>query len=105
MSFVRTSGLKAPIRVEFLGRGDAETWNDVLASIYVASLPYSSYGLPIFLYYADKMARMPKKITSTVTESYLLEQANRAFRERGLDGRNLREVFFYGDREINKRFL
>ena len=66
------------------------------ASIYVASLPYSSYGLPIFLYYADKMARMPKKIISTVTESYLVEQANRAFRQHGLTGSSLREVFFNG---------
>ncbi|MDE0009747.1 MAG: DNA double-strand break repair nuclease NurA [Candidatus Poribacteria bacterium] len=104
MSFVRTSELKAPIRVEFLGRGNAETWNDVLASIYVASLPYSSYGLPIFLYYADKMARMPKKITSTVTESYLLEQANRAFRQRGLDGSSLREVFFMVTKKLTRDF-
>ena len=37
MSFVRTSELRSPIRVEFFGRGNAETWNNVLASIYVAS--------------------------------------------------------------------
>ena len=79
MSFVRTSELKAPIRVEFLERGDMKNWHEVLASIYVTSLPYSSYGLPIFLYYADKMARMPKEVISTVTESYLIEQATRAF--------------------------
>ena len=104
MSFVRTSELKAPIRVEFLERGTAETWNDVLASIYVASLPYSSYGLPIFLYYADKMARMPKKITSTVTESYLLDQANRAFRQLGLDGNSLREVFLMVTNKLTRDF-
>lgn len=104
MSFVRTSELKAPIRVEFLGRGTAETWSDVLASVYVASLPYSSYGLPIFLYYADKMARMPKKITSTVTESYLLDQANRAFRQLGLDGNSLREVFLMVTNKLTRDF-
>ena len=37
MSFVRTSELRAPIRVEFLGRGNAETWNAILTSIYIAS--------------------------------------------------------------------
>lgn len=104
MSFVRTSELRAPIRVEFLERGDVETWNDVLASIYVASLPYSSYGLPIFLYYADKMARMPKKIISTVTESYLVEQANRAFRQLGLDGSSLREVFLMITNKLTRDF-
>ena len=104
MSFIRTSELRSPIRVEFLGRGNSETWNEVLASIYVASLPYSSYGLPIFLYYADKMARMPKKITSTVTESYLLDQANRAFRKRGLDGNSLREVFLMVTNKLTRDF-
>ena len=104
MSFVRTSELRAPIRVEFLERGSAETWNDTLASVYVASLPYSSYGLPIFLYYADKMARMPKKIISTVTESYLLEQANRAFHQLGLNSSNLREVFLTVTNKLTRDF-
>ena len=104
MSFVRTSELRAPIRVEFLEQGDARTWKDVLASIYVASLPYSSYGLPIFLYYADKMARMPKKIISTVTESYLVEQANRAFRQHGLTGSSLREVFLMVTNKLTRDF-
>ena len=79
MSFVRTSELKAPIRVEFLEQANEENWKEVLALIYAASLPYGSYGLPIFLYYADKMARMPKEIISIVTESYLFDQATRAF--------------------------
>ena len=104
MSFVRTSELRAPIRVEFLGRGNAETWNDVLASVYVASLPYSSYGLPIFLYYADKMARMPKKIISTVTESYLVEQANRVFHQLGLNSSSLREVFLMVTNKLTRDF-
>ena len=104
MSFVRTSELRAPIRVEFLGRGTAETWNDVLASVYVASLPYSSYGLPIFLYYADKMVRMPKKIISTVTESYLVEQANRTFHQLELNGSSLREVFLMVTNKLTRDF-
>ena len=93
MSFVRTSELKAPIRVEFLESGDVKNWHEVLASIYITSLPYSSYGLPIFLYYADKMARMPKVVISTVTESYLIEQATRAFHQLGLSDSSLRQVF------------
>ena len=92
MSFVRTSPLKTPIRVEFLEQGDEVNWQETLASIYVSSLPYSSYGLPIFLYYADKMARMPKRVISISTESYLFEQARKVFEEFELNDSSLREV-------------
>ena len=92
MSFVRTSELKAPIRVEFLEQGNEENWKEVLASIYAASLPYGSYGLPIFLYYADKMARMPKEVISIVTESYLFDQATRALYQLGLSNSSLRQM-------------
>ena len=93
MSFVRTSSLKAPIRVEFLQQGEEDNWKEALASIYISSLPYSSYGLPVFLYYADKIARMPKKIISVVTESYLVEQTTRALHDMGLSDEKLRDVF------------
>lgn len=104
MSFVRTSALKAPIRVEFLDQGNKETWEEVLASIYISSLPYSSYGLPIFLYYADKMARMPKQIISVVTESYLVEQAMRTLHEQGLGDVKLRDVFLNFTQKFRRDF-
>ncbi len=104
MSFVRTSALKAPIRVEFLEQGDRENWKELLASIYVASLPYGSYGLPVFLYYADKMARMPKEIISVVTESYLVEQATRALHRLGLSDVRLRDVLLNVPQKFRRDF-
>ncbi len=104
MSFVRTSPLKTPIRVEFLEQGKAENWKEVLASIYVTSLPYNSCGLPIFLYYADKMARMPREIISTVTESYLVEQTTRVFHQLGLSDTNLRQVFLGATQKFRRDF-
>jgi hypothetical protein len=104
MSFVRTSALKTPIRVEFLEQGNAENWKGVLASIYIASLPYSSYGLPIFLYYADKMARMPKQVISMVTESYLVEQSTRALHQLGLSDIRLRDVLLDVTQKFRRDF-
>lgn len=104
MSFVRTSELKAPIRVEFLEQGSVKNWNEVLASIYIASLPYSSYGLPIFLYYADKMARMPKEIISSVTESYLYDQATRALHQLGLSDTSLKQVLLVVTQKFRRDF-
>lgn len=104
MSFVRTSALKTPIRVEFLEQGKKENWEEVLTSTYIASLPYGSYGLPIFLYYADKMARMPKEIISIVTESYLVEQATRALHRLGLSDVRLRDVLLEVTRKFRRDF-
>ena len=104
MSFVRTSELKAPIRVEFLEQGNEENWKEVLASIYVTSLPYGSYGLPVFLYYADKMARMPKEIISIVTESYLFDQATRALYQLGLSDSSLRQVLLAVTQKFRRDF-
>ena len=92
MSYVRTSALRAPVRVEFLEQVDEENWKEVLATIYISSLPYGSYGLPIFLYYVDKIARMPKKIISLVTESYLLEQVTEVQRRKKLSDEKLSDV-------------
>ena len=104
MSFVRTSPLKTPIRVEFLEQGGKDNWKEVLASIYISSLPYNSYGLPIFLYYADKMARMPKQVISMVTESYLVEQATRALHRLGLSDIRLRDVLLDVTQKFRRDF-
>lgn len=104
MSFVRTSDFRAPIRVEFLEDKDPEKWNQLLATTYVASLPYTSYGLPVFLYYADKIARMPKEIISTVTESFLFEQATRALNQLGLSDMDLKEVLLAVTQKFRRDF-
>ena len=104
MSFVRTSDFRAPIRVEFLEQGNEEEWKELLAAIYIASLPYTSYGLPVFLYYADKIARMPKEIISTVTESYLFEQATRALNQLGLSDIALKDVLLAVTQKFRRDF-
>jgi hypothetical protein len=72
MSYVRTSELKAPIRVEFFETGN---WQNIVPFVYAVSQPYSSFGLPIFLYFADKIARVPKSVISTVTTELLMKKA------------------------------
>ena len=102
MSFVRTSELKSPIRVEFLERKKKEDWHQVLASIYVFSLPYSSYGLPIFLYYADKMVRTPKKIIASVNQNYMIEQVKRTIHK--LDPINFTQVCLAATQKLRRDF-
>ncbi len=104
MSFVRSSDFRAPIRVEFLEQGEEDNWKEVLAVTYIASLPYTSYGLPVFLYYADKIARMPKEIISTVTESFLFEQATRALNQLGLSEMDLKEVLLAVTQKFRRDF-
>ena len=104
MSFVRTSDFRAPIRVEFLEQGNEDDWQELLATTYIASLPYTSYGLPVFLYYADKIARMPKEIISTVTESFLFEQATRALNQLELSDINLKDVLLAVTQKFRRDF-
>ena len=104
MSYVRTSELKAPIRVEFLEPVNEDDWHQVLASIYVFSRPYSSYGLPIFLYYADKMARTPKKIIASVTDRYLVEQVKRTLHNTNLEPANLSQVWLNATKKLRRDF-
>lgn len=105
MSFVRTSDFRAPIRVEFLEQGNKDNWKELLATIYISSLPYATYGLPVFLYYADKIARMPKEIISTVTESFLFEQATRALNQLELSDMNLKEVLLAVTQKFRRDFF
>ena len=104
MSYVRTSELKAPVRVEFLEPIKKDEWHQVLASVYVFSRPYSSYGLPIFLYYADKMARTPKKIIASVTDRYLLEQVKNTLHNTDLDPTNLSQVWLNATKILRRDF-
>ncbi|MDJ0714463.1 MAG: DNA double-strand break repair nuclease NurA [Prochloraceae cyanobacterium] len=75
MSYVRTTPLREPVRVEYfdLPHLKNDRHDRVIGPIYVLSLPYQEYGMPIILYYADKMARTPTKIIRTVVEKEYLE--------------------------------
>ena len=84
---------KTPIRVEFLEQGGEDNWERGIGfNLRFQVFHTAVMGLPIFLYYADKMARMPKQVISMVTESYLVEQATRALHRLGLSDVRLRDV-------------
>ncbi len=72
MSYVRTTPLREPVRVEYFDIPHL-THQQVIGPIYLLSLPYQEYGIPIILYYADKLARTPTKLVRTIVEKEYLE--------------------------------
>ena len=68
MSYVRTTPLREPIRLEYFDLPKHNPAQNIVGPIYLMSLPYQEYGLPIILYYADKMAHTPKKLVRTIIE-------------------------------------
>ncbi len=73
MSYVRTSPLREPIRVEYFDLPHLNPPERVIGPTYLLSLPYQEYGIPIILYYADKLARTPTKIIRTIIEREYLD--------------------------------
>jgi len=74
MSYVRTTPLREPVRVEFFRIGEGrEYYEEVIGAIYLLSLSYQQYGLPIILYYADKLAHTPNKLVRAVVERKYLD--------------------------------
>lgn len=72
MSYIRTTPLREPIRLEYFDLPDT-TIEDVAGPIYLLSLPYQEYGIPIILYYADKLARTPTRLVRAIIEREYLE--------------------------------
>lgn len=68
MSYVRTTPLREPVRVEYFDLPHFQPPKKVLGPIYLMSLPYQQYGLPLILYYADKLAHTPTKLVKTIIE-------------------------------------
>jgi len=66
-SYLRTTPLREPIRVEFFDIY-GEDYKYLLGATYLLSLFYYSYGLPIILYYTDKIARTHKKLFDSIIE-------------------------------------
>ncbi|MFX0090454.1 MAG: hypothetical protein ACFFBD_01730, partial [Candidatus Hodarchaeota archaeon] len=78
MSFLRSTPLQTPVRVEFFNLPFYD-FDFLMRLVYIFSLPYRSYGLPIVLKYADMLSRLPKrlvKIASQFTAIELLKTAN-----------------------------
>src|SRR5579885_926060 len=70
MSYLRTTPLREPVRVEYFDFAHltAQQATPVIGPIYLLSLPYQEYGLPIILYYTDKLARTPSQLIKTLIE-------------------------------------
>lgn len=67
MSYVRTTPLREPIRVEYFDLPHL-THEELIGSVYLLSLPYQEYGIPMILYYADKLARTPTQLVRAIIE-------------------------------------
>jgi hypothetical protein len=68
MTYLRTTPLREPVRVEYFDLPSVATHRKMIGSIYLLSLPYQEYGIPVILYYADKLARTPVSIIRTIIE-------------------------------------
>ena len=73
MSYLRSTPLREPVRVEYLDLPHLESPRDVIGPTYLMSIPYQEFGLPLILYYADKLAHTPKQLVRTVVEREYLE--------------------------------
>lgn len=67
MSYLRTTPLREPIRVEFFDLQHLPH-AELLGSTFLLSIPYQEYGIPVILYYADKLARTPSRLIRTIIE-------------------------------------
>jgi len=76
MSYVRTTPLKEPLRVEFFNIYGDE-YHQLLKTIYALTLPCQSYGMPVVLYYADLIARTPQRLINAVVEGEIIDLINR----------------------------
>jgi hypothetical protein len=72
MSYVRTTPFREPIRVEFFNIYNKD-YKKLIGATYFLSLFYQSYGIPIVLYYVDKIARTPKRLVETVIRAEVMD--------------------------------
>ena len=73
MTYIRTSELKAPLRIEFPNY-EEEKIKNLIASIYLFSYPYQHYGIPIMLKYVDDLVRVPSKTFKTISKGFVSEK-------------------------------
>jgi hypothetical protein len=73
MSYVRTSPLREPVRFEYFDMPHITDPKQILGPAYLLSVPYQEYGIPIILYYADKLARTPTQLVRTIIEREYLD--------------------------------
>ncbi|WP_029521657.1 hypothetical protein [Persephonella sp. KM09-Lau-8] len=73
MTYIRTSELKAPLRIEFPNY-EEEKIKNLIAGVYLFSYPYQYYGIPIMLKYVDDLVRVPSKTFKTISKGFVSEK-------------------------------
>jgi len=73
MSYVRTSPLREPVRFEYFDVPHIIDPAEILGPAYLLSVPYQEYGIPLILYYADKLAHTPMQLVRTIIERDYLD--------------------------------
>jgi hypothetical protein len=73
MSYIRTTPLREPVRFEYFDLPHITSPADILGPAYLLSLPYQEYGIPVILYYADKLAHTPMQLVRTIIEREYLD--------------------------------
>lgn len=71
-SYIRTTPLREPIRVEFFDIY-GEDYHNLLGATYILSLLYPNYGLPIILYYVDLVARTHQNYPKMILDNMILD--------------------------------
>jgi len=73
MSFIRTSDLKFPLRVEFPQKS-LPRLREITNLTYTLSSVYRNYGIPVILKYADELVRVPTSLISRLSKGLIREK-------------------------------
>jgi len=73
MSFIRTSDLKFPLRIEFPQKS-LPRLREIANLTYTLSSVYRNYGIPIVLKYADELVRVPTSLISRLSKGLIREK-------------------------------
>jgi hypothetical protein len=73
MTYVRTTPIREPVRFEYFHLPNKYEHAALIAPMYALSIPYQEYGLPIILYYADKIARTPTDLIRRIIDYEYLD--------------------------------
>ncbi len=98
MTYVRTSDLKFPLRIEF-PESNWERAIELASVVYVLSSVYRNYGIPIVLKYVDNLVRVSTRMIQYLSKGLLKEKLLKELIESVDDSEPAREIvknFMYG---------
>jgi len=91
MSYVRTTEMKFPLRIEFPSYLE-DRIEEVIGSVYLLSIPYRNYGIPIVLKYVDELVRIPTKTIQTLSKGLITERMFSILRNKEMDTIPLHQI-------------